>query len=52
MLVQGITGDPLALGFFGVSYYDSNKARLKLVPIDDRTSLSSFRDSRHTSIRR
>ncbi len=35
MLVQGITGDPLALGFFGVSYYDSNKARLKLVPIDD-----------------
>ncbi len=35
VLVQGVTGDPLALGFFGVAYYDSNKARLKLVAIDD-----------------
>ncbi|HET8761487.1 MAG TPA: PstS family phosphate ABC transporter substrate-binding protein [Nitrospiria bacterium] len=35
VLVQGIAGDPLALGFFGVSYYDSNKGRLKLVAIDD-----------------
>jgi len=35
VLVQGVVGDPLALGFFGVSYYDSNKARLKLVAIDD-----------------
>ena len=35
VLVQGIATDPLALGFFGVSYYDTNKDRLKLVPIDD-----------------
>jgi phosphate transport system substrate-binding protein len=35
VLVQGVVGDPLALGFFGVAYYDSNKARLKLVAIDD-----------------
>jgi phosphate transport system substrate-binding protein len=35
VLVQGIGTDPSALGFFGVSYYDQNKERLKLVPIDD-----------------
>lgn len=35
VLVQGIATDPSALGFFGVSYYDHNKERLKLVPIDD-----------------
>lgn len=35
VLVQGVAGDPLALGFFGVAYYDSNKTRLKLVAIDD-----------------
>jgi phosphate transport system substrate-binding protein len=35
VLVQGIATDPLALGFFGVSYYDQNKDRLKVVPIDD-----------------
>lgn len=35
VLVQGIATDPLALGFFGVAYYDHNKDRLKLVPIDD-----------------
>ncbi|MEO5656117.1 MAG: PstS family phosphate ABC transporter substrate-binding protein [Nitrospiria bacterium] len=35
VLIQGIATDPLALGFFGLAYYDSNKARLKLVAIDD-----------------
>jgi phosphate transport system substrate-binding protein len=35
VLVQGVASDPLALGFFGVSYYDSNKTRLRLVAIDD-----------------
>jgi len=35
VLVQGITSDPYALGFFGVAYYQENKDRLKLVPIDD-----------------
>jgi phosphate transport system substrate-binding protein len=35
VLVQGIANDPLALGFFGVAYYESNKTRLKLVAIDD-----------------
>lgn len=35
VLVQGIATDVLALGFFGVAYYENNKERLKLVAIDD-----------------
>ena len=34
VLVQGIAGDPNALGFFGYSYYAENKDKLKIVPID------------------
>jgi phosphate transport system substrate-binding protein len=34
VLVQGVAGDKAALGFFGFSYYDENKERLKIVPID------------------
>ena len=34
VLVQGIAGDPNALGFFGYAYYIENKSRLKIVPID------------------
>ncbi len=35
MLVHGIHGDLYALGFFGLAYYEKNKDKLKLVPIDD-----------------
>jgi phosphate transport system substrate-binding protein len=35
VLVQGIAGDTLALGFFGYAYYAENAKKLKLVPIDD-----------------
>jgi phosphate transport system substrate-binding protein len=35
VLVQGIAGDPLALGFFGLAYYQENQDILKLVPIND-----------------
>ncbi len=35
VLVQGISRDPLALGFFGFAYYAENKDKLKVVPIDD-----------------
>ena len=34
VLVQGVEGDPAALGFFGFAYYVENAERLKLVPID------------------
>jgi phosphate transport system substrate-binding protein len=35
VLVQGIAGDQAALGFFGVAYYEENKAKLKLLGVDD-----------------
>lgn len=35
VLVQGVAGDELALGYFGYAYYEENRDRLKLVPIDD-----------------
>jgi phosphate transport system substrate-binding protein len=35
VLVQGIASDQYALGFFGVAYYEENKAKLKLVAVDD-----------------
>jgi phosphate transport system substrate-binding protein len=35
VLVQGIGADRLALGFFGLAYYEENRDKLKLVAIDD-----------------
>ena len=35
VLVQGIKNDVLALGFFGLAYYEENQQFLKLVPIDN-----------------
>ena len=35
VLVQGISGDENALGFFGYAYYIENQENLKIVPIDD-----------------
>jgi phosphate transport system substrate-binding protein len=37
VLVQGVEGDPDALGFFGFAYYVENSERLKIVPIDPGT---------------
>jgi phosphate transport system substrate-binding protein len=34
VLVQGVSGDPNGLGYFGYAYYEQNKERLKLVSID------------------
>ncbi len=36
VLVQGISGDRNALGFFGLAYYENNQDRLKLLGIDDQ----------------
>jgi len=33
-LVQGVEGEKNAIGYFGFAYYEENKDRLKLVPID------------------
>ena len=35
VLVQGISGDVNALGYFGLAYYEESKDKLKLVPVDD-----------------
>jgi phosphate transport system substrate-binding protein len=35
VLVQGVGGDPTALGFFGLAYYQENQGKLKLLGIDD-----------------
>jgi len=35
VIVQGVAGDEFALGYFGYAYYEENKDKLKLVPIDD-----------------
>jgi phosphate transport system substrate-binding protein len=34
VLVSGVAGDRGALGYFGLAYYEANKKKLKLVPID------------------
>ncbi|MBI2860171.1 MAG: PstS family phosphate ABC transporter substrate-binding protein [Chloroflexi bacterium] len=34
VLVQGISGDPNALGYFGYAYYTENRNKLKLVAVD------------------
>lgn len=33
VLVQGVAGDPGALGYFGVGYYEENQDKLKLVQV-------------------
>lgn len=35
VLVQGIASDELALGYFGLAYYENNKEKLKLLAVDD-----------------
>ena len=35
VLVQGIATDTAGLGYFGLAYYEQNKGKLKIVPVDD-----------------
>ncbi len=35
VIVKGVEGDEGALGYFGVAFYEANKSRLKVVPVDD-----------------
>ena len=35
VLVQGVATDKYALGFFGLAYFEENKTRLKLAPVDN-----------------
>jgi len=43
VLVQGIASDELALGYFGMAYFENNKDKLKLVPIDDENPANGER---------
>ncbi len=36
VLVQGVAGDELALGFLPFAYYNENQSRLKLIPVDNK----------------
>lgn len=36
ILVQGVSTDKLALGFFGIAYFEANKDKLKIIPVDDQ----------------
>ncbi|MBL7924214.1 MAG: PstS family phosphate ABC transporter substrate-binding protein [Bacteroidia bacterium] len=36
VLVQGVSGDKNSLGFFGLAYFEENKAKLKAVAVDDQ----------------
>ena len=38
VLVQGVSGDKYALGFFGFAYYHENKERLEIVPVQSEDS--------------
>lgn len=35
VIVTGVSGNEGALGYFGVAFYEANKSRLKVVPVDD-----------------
>ncbi len=35
VLVEGISNDKGSLGYFGLAYYEQNREKLKIVPIDD-----------------
>ena len=41
VIVQGVSTDELALGFFGYAYYEENRDRLKLIPVDDENDTDS-----------
>ncbi len=35
VLVQGVASDLYALGYFGMAYYETNKDKVKAIPVDD-----------------
>lgn len=58
VLVQGVEGDPGALGYFGFAYYEANKAKLRLVAIDAgdgkpiTPSIETIRDGSYSPLSR
>ncbi|MCC9167777.1 PstS family phosphate ABC transporter substrate-binding protein [Pontibacter harenae] len=62
VLVQGVSTDPYALGFFGYAYYEENKGKLKAIPVNDEDdsngtgailpSLETVKDGSYTPLSR
>ncbi|PKV66846.1 PstS family phosphate ABC transporter substrate-binding protein [Pontibacter ramchanderi] len=57
VLVQGVSTDPLALGFFGYAYYEENKSKLKAIPVDNGSggvlpSLETVKDGSYAPLSR
>jgi phosphate transport system substrate-binding protein len=58
VLVEGVAGDPGGLGYFGYSYYEANKDKLRLVGIDDgsgkpvKPSLETIRSGQYKPLSR
>lgn len=48
VLVQGVSTDKYALGFFGYAYYDENRDKLTAVPIDDQDGTGAVLPSLET----
>ena len=48
VLVQGISNDPNALGYFGFAYYEENQDKLKLVKIDNEKGGGCVAPSKET----
>lgn len=57
VLVQGVSGDKFGLGFFGLAFYEANKDKLKLVPIDNgsgpvKATFETIRDGSYAPLSR
>lgn len=57
VLVQGVSGDKFGLGFFGLAYFDNNKDKLRLVPIDNgngpvKATSATIRDGSYAPLSR
>lgn len=48
VLVEGISADKDALGFFGLAYYESNKDKLKIIPVDNEKGNGAIAPSQQT----
>jgi phosphate transport system substrate-binding protein len=57
VLVQGVSGNKYALGFFGIGYYESNKTKVKAVAVDSGNgpvvpSIESVKNKQYTPLGR
>ena len=58
VLVQGVSGDPGSLGYFGYAYYEGNKTKLKLIAVNGgdgkpvKPSLETIRSGEYAPLSR